>query len=53
MAINYAAKYATKIDERFKLGAFTAGAVNNNYDFIGVKSIKIFSVPTAAMGDYT
>lgn len=53
MAINYAEKYSAKIDERFKLGAFTAGAVNNSYDFIGVQSIKIYSVPTAAMGNYT
>lgn len=53
MAINYAEKYSEKIDERFKLGAFTSGAVNNSYDFIGVKSIKIYSVPTANMGDYT
>ena len=30
MAINYADKYSAKIDERFKTGALTAPAINNN-----------------------
>ncbi len=53
MAINYAEKYASKIDERFKLGATSAPAVNNDYDFVGVQTVKVYSVPTAAMNDYT
>ena len=53
MAINYAEKYSAKIDERFKLGAVTAPAVNNDYDFVGVKTVKVYSIPTVAMGDYT
>ena len=52
MAINYAEKYSAKIDERFKIGAVTTPAVNNDYDFIGVKTVKVYSVPTAAMNDY-
>lgn len=53
MAINYADKYAQQIDERFNLGALTGGAVNNDYDWIGVETVKVFSVPTVAMGDYS
>lgn len=53
MAINYAEKYSTKIDERFKLGAKTAPAVNNDYDFVGVETVKVYSIPTAAMNNYT
>ena len=53
MAINYAEKYAAKIDERFQLGAITTPAVNNDYDFSGVKTVKVYSIPTVAMGDYT
>ena len=30
MAIEYAAKYSGKVDERFKRAAKTAGAVNND-----------------------
>ncbi len=52
MAINYAEKYSAKIDERFKLGAVTTPAVNNDYDFIGVKTVKVYSVPTSEMNDY-
>ncbi len=52
MAINYAEKYSSKIDERFKIGAVTTPAVNNDYDFIGVKTVKVYSVPTAEMNDY-
>ena len=53
MAINYAEKYSEKIDERFRLGAVTAPAVNNDYDFVGVKTVHVYSMPTAPMNDYT
>ncbi len=50
--INFAEKYSKKIDERFKLGALTSPAVNEDYDFVGVKTIHIYSVPTVEMTDY-
>lgn len=53
MAINYAEKYANAIDERFKLAAVTGPAVNNDYDFVGVKTVKVYSLPTVGMNDYT
>ena len=53
MAINYAVKYASKIDERFASEALTDGAVNKDYDFVGVKTVNVYSIPTAAMNDYT
>lgn len=53
MAINYASKYAAQIDERFSKEAMSAGAVNQDYDFVGVKTVNVYSVPTAAMHDYT
>lgn len=52
MAINYASKYAAQIDERFSKEAMSAGAVNQDYDFVGVKTVNVYSVPTAAMHDY-
>ena len=51
MAINYADKYSAKIDERFKTGALTAPAINNDYDFTGVQTVKVYSIPTAGMND--
>lgn len=53
MAIEYAAKYSSKVDERFTIAAKTAGAVNNDYDFVGVDTVKVYSIPTVALGDYT
>jgi N4-gp56 family major capsid protein len=52
MAVNYASKYAGAVDERFKLSAQTAAAVNNDYDFVGVKTVNVYSIPTAEMNDY-
>lgn len=53
MAINYASKYAQKIDEKFARESMTSSAVNNDYDFVGVKTVNVYSVPTAEMNDYT
>lgn len=53
MAINYASKYAQKIDEKFTRESMTSLAVNDDYDFVGVKTVNVYSVPTAAMNDYT
>ena len=52
MAVNYASKYAEKIDERFSLGLLTEGAVNQDYEWIGVETVNVYSVPTVAMGNY-
>lgn len=53
MAVNYAEKYASQIDERFTLGALTGGAVNQDYDWIGVETVNVYAVPTVAMNDYS
>ncbi len=53
MAINYASKYAQKIDEKFSREALTDGAVNKDYDFVGVKTVNVYSIPTATMNDYS
>ena len=53
MAINYAEKYSQIVDERFKIGALTSALVNYAFDWVGVSTVKVFSVPTATMNDYT
>ena len=52
MAINYAEKYSAKVDERFALGSLVGGVVNKDYDFTGVKTVKVYSIATATMNDY-
>ena len=53
MAINYASKYASQIDERFTKEAMSNPVVNQDYDFVGVQTVNVYSVPTAEMTDYT
>ena len=52
MAIEYASKYAAKVDERFVVASLTNAAVNNDFEFTGVDTVKVYSVPTVALNDY-
>lgn len=52
MAINLASKFSAVVDERFATESKTSLVVNQDYDFIGAKSIKIYSVGTSPMNDY-
>ena len=51
--INYAEKYSQVVDERFALASLTAGMANTEYDWIGVETVNVYSIPTAAMNNYT
>jgi hypothetical protein len=51
--INLADKYSQKVAERFALSSITDAYAGKDYEFSGVKSIKIYSVNTVAMTDYT
>lgn len=53
MAINLASKYEKKVQERFTAGSKTDAYCGHDYEFTGVKSIKIWSVDTVANTDYT
>ncbi|MGL4453801.1 MAG: N4-gp56 family major capsid protein [Sarcina sp.] len=53
MAMNYASKYESKVQERFKLGSQTNMAVNSEYEFVGVNAINVYTIPTTSMNDYT
>ena len=50
--INLATKFSPLVDEKFYNESKTSLVVNNDYDFIGSHSIKIYSVGTAQMNDY-
>ena len=52
-SINYALKYSPKVDERFKLGPLTNALISNQFDWIGVEAVKVFSVGTVSMNDYS
>lgn len=51
-AYNYAKKFAPKVDERFHKESQASLVTNNSYDFKGVKTVAVYSVPTVPMTDY-
>ena len=51
-AISLVSRFSPLVDERFATESKTSLVVNNDFDFIGTKSIKIYSVATAEMNDY-
>lgn len=51
--INYALKFSDLVDERFRLGALTNSIVNQSYSWIDVETVKVFSIPTVSMNDYS
>lgn len=52
MAINLADKYSKKLDERFKANSFTQAFTSNDYEFDGVKSVKIYTVNKVGLNNY-
>ncbi len=53
MTINLAQKYSPKVDERFKTQSLTDSIINNDYDWTGVDTVKIYSIETVSLSDYT
>lgn len=52
MAINLAEKYSNQVDETIRKGLLSTAGTNNNVDFIGARSVKIYSLDTAPLNDY-
>lgn len=51
--VNLATKYSAQVDEVIRKGALTGAGTNNDVDFIGAKTVKIYSMQTAPLNDYT
>lgn len=52
MSMNYTEIYSSKIDERFSPSTVSHHATNNDYEFVGAKTVKVTSINTAATKDY-
>lgn len=54
MTIDYAKKYDLQnlIDERFKVEARSDRAVNQDFDFVGAKTVSVYDISTAKLNDY-
>lgn len=53
MAINYTTTYQSRVDERFSKKSLSQAFCNKDYSWVGSEAIKVFSIPTVAMTDYT
>ena len=53
MAINLATKFDKKVVERFSKQSITDAFCGKDYDFTGVKTVKVYTVDTVATTDYT
>lgn len=53
MAVNLASKYSNKVVERFSTKSLTDKGLNKDYEWSGVKTVTVYSIPTVAMTDYT
>jgi N4-gp56 family major capsid protein len=53
MAVNLAAKYSNKVDEKFERQSQASLVTNNSYDFDGVDTVKVYSIDTVPLGNYT
>lgn len=53
MAQNLATKYSPKVAERFSILSKTDDATNNDYDWDGVTTVKVYQVDSTPMGNYS
>ena len=50
--INLAEKYSSTIDKAFKIGKQTSAGAKAKYDFIGEKTLKVYSIDNMPMNNY-
>jgi len=53
MAVNLATKYQKAIDQVFALGSLTKIGFAGSFDFKGSVTVKVYTLVTQALGDYT
>jgi len=53
MGQNYALKFSNKVDERFYRDSQAMIGTNKDYDWSGVKTVKVYQVDTVALTDYS
>lgn len=51
--MNLASKYSKKVDERFHRESQAMLALNNDYEFTGAETVKVYSIPIVPMNDYS
>lgn len=49
---NLAVQYSKKVDERFARESQAMMGLNNDYEFTGTETVKVYSIPVVPMTDY-
>lgn len=52
MAVNLAEKYSTQVDEVIRRGLLSSAGTNNDVEFSGAQTVKVYSLDTAPLNDY-
>ena len=52
MAVNLALKYSPVVDERLETESVTNIAFNRDYDWVGVQTVRVYSILTSPLNDY-
>ena len=52
MAINLAEKYSNQVDEVIRRGLLSSAGVNNDVEFGGARTVKVYTLDTAPLNDY-
>lgn len=52
LGINLAEKYSSKVAERFKMQSLATGFTNRDYEWTGVKTLWVYSIPTVQLSNY-
>lgn len=52
LGYNLAEKYSDKVAERFKMQSLATGFTNRDYNWTGVKTLWVYSIPTVALSNY-
>ena len=50
--VNLASKYSNKVDEAFRRASLKQLVTNNDYDWQGVKTVNVYSIPVVNLSDY-
>lgn len=53
MAVNLSRKDRAQVDQKFQAKSLTKAAFGATFEFTGVKSVRVFTLTTQALGDYT
>ena len=53
MAVNLTTRFSGKVDEVINNGALSTPSINKDYEFVGAKTVKVYSFDTVPLNDYS